>query len=403
MDVASWLRGLGLGQYAAAFEDNAVDAETLRELTAEDLKELGISLVGHRRKLLAAISTLKDRPASTGGDAQLKNSDQDNGTEVDAAERRQLTVMFCDLVGSTTLSAELDPEDLRQVIGDYQAAVAEEVTKFGGFVAKYMGDGVLVYFGYPHAHEEDAERALRAGLALVERIGRLECRGTRLSVRIGIATGIVVVGDLIGHGSAQERGVVGETPNLAARLQAMAKPGSVLSDDTTRRLVGELFECRDLGAVEIKGLPAPVRAWEVVGLSTIDSRFEALHATRLTPLVGRDEELGLLMRRWERAKAGEGQVVLVSGEAGIGKSRLIAAMQDNVGDDPRATLRYFCSPHHRDSMLYPFIAQVERWAGFVRNDRPPARLDKLKTSVGCPSRRTARYTPPLGRPARHSR
>ena len=210
------------------------------------------------------------------------------------AERRQLTVMFCDLVGSTTLSAELDPEDLRQVIGDYQAAVTEEVTKLGGFVAKYMGDGVLVYFGYPHAHEEDAEGALRAGLALVERIGRLESRGTRLSIRIGIATGIVVVGDLIGHGSAQERGVVGETPNLAARLQAMAKPGSVLSDDTTRRLVGELFECRDLGAVEIKGLPAPVRAWEVVGLSTIDNRFEALHSTRLTPLIGRDEEFGLL-------------------------------------------------------------------------------------------------------------
>ena len=403
MDVASWLRGLGLGQYAAAFEDNAVDAETLRELTAEDLKELGVSLVGHRRKLLAAISTLKDRAAATGGGAQPKNSDQDNGTDVDAAERRQLTVMFCDLVGSTMLSAELDPEDLRQVIGGYQTAVAEEVTKLGGFVAKYMGDGVLVYFGYPHAHEEDAERALRAGLALVERIGRLECRETTLSVRIGIATGIVVVGDLIGHGSAQERGVVGETPNLAARLQAMAKPGSVLSDDTTRRLVGELFECRDLGAVEVKGLPAPVRAWEVAGLSTIDNRFEALHATRLTPLIGRDEELGLLLRCWERAKAGEGQVVLVSGEAGIGKSRLIAAMQDNVGDDPRTTLRYFCSPHHRDSMLYPFIAQLERWAGFARDDRPAARLDKLKTSLGSLPRRPARYASPPGRPPRHSR
>ena len=352
------------------------------ELTAEDLKELGVSLVGHRRKLLAAIATLKDRAATTGGDAQPKNSDQDNGTDVDAAERRQLTVMFCDLVGSTMLSAELDPEDLRQVIGGYQTAVAEEVTKLGGFVAKYMGDGVLVYFGYPHAQEEDAERALRAGLALVKRIGGLECRETTLSVRIGIATGIVVVGDLIGHGSAQERGVVGETPNLAARLQAMAKPGSVLSDDTTRRLVGELFECRDLGAVEVKGLPAPVRAWEVAGLSTIDNRFEALHATRRTLLIGRDEELGLLLRRWERAKAGEGQVVLVSGEAGIGKSRLIAAMQDNVGDDRRTTLRYFCSPHHRDSMLYPFIAQLERWAGFTRDDRPAARLDKLKTSLG---------------------
>jgi class 3 adenylate cyclase len=347
MDVASWLRGLGLGQYAASFEDNAVDAETLRELTADDLKELGVSLVGHRRKLLSAIAILKDGPAAIDGQAQAENPDQDDANNVDAAERRQLTVMFCDLVGSTTLSAELDPEDLRQVIGGYQAAVTDEVTKLGGFIAKYMGDGALIYFGYPHAHEEDAERALRAGLALVERIGRLEWQGTRLSARIGIATGIVVVGDLIGQGSAQERGVVGETPNLAARLQAMAKPGSVLSDDTTRRLVGELFECRDLGAVEIKGLPTPVRAWEVAGLSTIDSRFEALHAARLTPLIGRDEELGLLLRCWERAKASEGQVVLVSGEAGIGKSRLVAAMQDSIGDDPRTTLRYFCSPHRQ--------------------------------------------------------
>ena len=382
MEVASWLRGLGLGQYAAAFEDNAIDVETLRKLTADDLKELGVSLVGHRRKLLSAISMLNDRYAATDGQAQAETPDQDDVNNVDSAERRQLTVMFCDLVGSTMLSAELDPEDLRQVIGGYQAAVTEEVTKFGGFVAKYMGDGVLVYFGYPHAHEEDAERALRAGLALVDRIGRLEWRETRLSARVGIATGIVVVGDLIGHGSAQERGVVGETPNLAARLQAMAKPGSVLSDDTTRRLVGELFECRDLGAVAVKGLPAPVRVWEVAGLSTIDSRFEALHAARLTPLIGRDEELGLLLRCWERAKAGEGQVVLVSGEAGIGKSRLVAAMQDSIGDDPRTTLRYFCSPHHRDSMLYPFIAQLERWADFARDDRPAARLDKLKTSVG---------------------
>ncbi|MER8388773.1 AAA family ATPase [Mesorhizobium sp. M1428] len=382
MDVGSWLRSLGLGQYAAAFEDNAVDAETLRELTAEDLKELGVTLVGHRRKLLAAMATLADRPVSSGNYTQSENPDRGNGTDGDVAERRQLTVMFCDLVGSTTLSAELDPEDLREVIGDYQAAVTEEVTKLGGFVAKYMGDGVLVYFGYPHAHEEDAERALRAGLALVERIGRLEWRETRLSARVGIATGIVVVGDLIGHGSAQERGVVGETPNLSARLQAMARPGNVLSDDTTRRLVGELFECRDLGAVEVKGLPTPVRAWEVAGLSMIDSRFEALHATRLTPMIGRDEELGLLRRRWERAKTGEGQVVLVSGEAGIGKSRLIAAIQDNVGDDPLTTLRYFCSPHHRDSMLYPFIAQLERWSDFARDDRPAARLDKLKNSVG---------------------
>ncbi|TIS53516.1 MAG: hypothetical protein E5W93_15350, partial [Mesorhizobium sp.] len=377
MDVGDWLRGLGLGQYAAAFEGNAVDAETLRDLTAEDLKELGVDLVGHRRKLLSAIAALANQPTGIGAHAQ--GHDWDTQADADVAERRQLTVLFCDLVGSTTLSAELDPEDFRQVIGSYQTAVTEEVAKLGGFVAKYMGDGVLVYFGYPHAHEEDAERALRAGLALVERIGGLECGEARLSARVGIATGVVIVGDLLGRGISQERGVVGETPNLAARLQAMARPGSVLIADTTRRLVGDLFECRDLGAVELKGLPAPIRAWEVVGLSAIDSRFEALHATRLSSLVGRDEELTLLMRRWELARAGEGQVVLVSGEAGIGKSRLIAAVQDNVSDDQRTTLRYFCSPHHRDSMLYPFIAQLERRAGFAREDDPAARLDKLKT------------------------
>ena len=380
MDVGNWLRGLRLGQYAAAFQENAVDAETLRKLTAEDLKELGVSLVGHRRKLLEAIAALTDDHVSSIGSRSAVDFWNDDGKErgIETAERRQLTILFCDLVGSTALSAQLDPEDLRKLIHIYHAATAQEVERFGGFIAKYMGDGVLAYFGFPHAHENDAERALLTGLALVERVGQLQHDQAGLAVRVGIATGVVIVGDLIGHGSAQEHGVVGETPNLAARLQALAKPGSVLMDEATRRLVGELFEFRDLGAVEIKGMPAPANIWQLLGTRSVESRFEALHARGLSALVGRDHELGHLIRHWELAKAGEGQTVLVSGEPGIGKSRLAAGLQETVRDHAQITLRYFCSPHHRDSMLYPFIAQLELWAGFVRDDSAPAKLDKLR-------------------------
>jgi class 3 adenylate cyclase len=370
IEIANWLRGLGLEQYAAAFDKNAIDVEILGDLTADDLKELGVDLVGHRRKLLAAIAGM--RSTKSKGPA-------DDGAAVDvgSAERRQLTVMFCDLVGSTALAAQLDPEDLREVIGSYQAAVTDEVGQLGGFVAKYMGDGILIYFGYPHAHEEDAERALRAGLALVERIGRLEWRGTKLAIRVGIATGVVVVGDLIGRGSAQERGVTGETSNLAARLQAVAEPNRVLIADATRRMVGDLFEYRDLGAVELKGLPEAVPVWQVLRHKEVESRFEAFHPSVLTPLVAREEELELLARRWQRAKAGDGQIVLMSGEPGIGKSRLAIALQDSLREEPHTRLRYFCSPHHQNSTLYPFITRLERAAGFERDDPPAIRLDKL--------------------------
>ena len=240
----------------------------------------------------------------------------------DSAERRQLTVMFCDLVGSTPLSARLDPEDLREVIAAYHRAVAGVVTAFDGFVGRYMGDGVLVYFGYPRAHEDDAERAVRAGLGAIDAVTRLDVGSVKLQARVGIATGLVVVGDLIGAGPAQEQSVVGETPNLAARLQALAEPDTVVIATGTRRLVGDLFEYRDLGAVDVKGIAAPVPAWQVLQPSGVASRFEALRGLALTPLVGRDEEIELLLRRWERAKGGDGQVVLISGEHGIGKSRI---------------------------------------------------------------------------------
>ncbi|HWX87376.1 MAG TPA: adenylate/guanylate cyclase domain-containing protein [Solirubrobacteraceae bacterium] len=294
------------------------------------------------------------------------------------AERRQLTVMFCDLVGSTALSARLDPEDLRAIIGAYHRCCAELVESNGGFVAKYMGDGLLGYFGYPRAHEHDAERAIRAGLALVEAVPKLKTAAAiPLQVRVGIATGLVVVGDLIGAGAAQEQAVVGETPNLAARLQGLAAPGAVVISANTRRLTGGLFEYRDLGTVSLKGFTESVPAWELMGTSEAESRFEALRAAT-TPLVGRDEEIDLLGRQWEQAKAGDGQVVLISGEPGIGKSRIAQTVVERLSAEPHTRLRYFCSPHHQDSAFYPSITQLERAAGFRREDTPEQRLAKLE-------------------------
>jgi class 3 adenylate cyclase/tetratricopeptide (TPR) repeat protein len=366
-DVADWLRGLGLGRYAAAFRDNEIDWEALPRLTAEDLSDLGVVLGGHRRRLLDAIAALGDHEQST---KPTRASDAPAG-----AERRQLSVMFCDLVGSTPLSVRFDPEDLREVIGAYHRCVTDTVGRFGGFVAKYMGDGVLIYFGYPEAHEDDAEQAVRAGLAVIDAVGRLATQEP-LNARIGIATGLVVVGDLIGAGAAQERGVVGETPNLAARLQALARPGTLVVAEGTRRQVGTLFEIEDLGLQPLAGFGEPQPAWRVIGESGVVSRFEALRSGT-TPLVGRDEELDLLLRRWQQARTGEGRVVLVSGEPGLGKSRLTAAMAERVEAEPHIRLRWFCSPHHQDSALYPTIVQLERAAGFTREDSPDQKLAKL--------------------------
>jgi class 3 adenylate cyclase len=372
IDVADWLSGLGLGQYVPAFAANDIDSEVLLELTAEDLTGLGITSIGHRRKLLAAIAALRGGGPGTGHETPPRPAAAVGGE----AERRQLTVMFCDLVGSTALSARFDPEDLREVIGAYHRCVADTVGRFAGFVAKYMGDGVLVYFGYPEAHEDDAERAVRAGLAVIDAVGRL-ATPEPLNVRLGIASGLVVVGDLIGAGAAQERGVVGETPNLAARLQALATPGTLVIAESTRRQIGALFEIEDLGPQQLAGFTEPQRAWRVVGESGVLSRFEALRS-ETTPLVGRDEELDLLLRRWQQAKAREGRVVLLSGEPGIGKSRLTAALSERIESDPYTRLRYFCSPYHQDSALYPFITQLERAAGFARDDTTDEKLGKLR-------------------------
>jgi class 3 adenylate cyclase len=370
--IADWLREIGLEQYAQRFAENDIDFSILNELTDQDLEKIGIISLGHRRKLLRAIAALEnpqnDKPS-------LATSSPDTRS-ADAAERRQVTVMFSDLVGSTALSARMDPEDLREIISAYQKVVMETVQRFGGFVAKYMGDGVLVYFGYPEAHEDDAERAVRAGLELVAAVGDLKTHAA-LQTRVGTATGQVVVGDLIGSGEAQEHGIVGETPNLAARLQGVAEPNSVVIAESTRKLLGNLFELEDLGPQDLKGMSGPLRAWVALRPASVESRFEAMHASALTELVGREEELELLLRRWSKAKVGEGQVVLLSGEPGIGKSRLTAALMDRLAGEPHTRLRYFCSPQHTDSALYPIISQMERAAGFAHDDSAQAKLDKL--------------------------
>ncbi|MES5482385.1 adenylate/guanylate cyclase domain-containing protein [Bradyrhizobium sp. INPA03-11B] len=374
MDLGDWLRRLGLARYEAAFRENEIDDTVLPSLTAEDLKDLGVGLVGHRRKLLDAIAALR---AEAGAPTPLSDAPvATNKAAKNTAERRQVTVMFSDLVGSTSLSTRMDPEDLREIISAYQTCVADAVRRFGGFVAKYMGDGVLIYFGYPQAHEDDAERAVRAGLEAIAAVGALRL-SVPLQTRVGIATGLVVVGDLIGSGEAQERGIIGETPNLAARLQALAEPNAVVIAESTRRLFGDLFELRDLGLRELKGVPGRIKAWAALRPSIVEGRFEALHAGGLTELIGRQEELGLLLGRWSKAKAGQGQVVLLSGEPGIGKSRLTAAVIERLASEPHTRLRYFCSPQHTDSALYPIISQMERAAGFAHEDPMQARLDKL--------------------------
>jgi class 3 adenylate cyclase/predicted ATPase len=375
MEVGGWLRSLGLGKYEAAFRENEINEKVLPSLTQEDLKEMGVGPVGHRRMLLEAIAAL--RAAATDTAPSAESSSTPSVSPEDRAERRQVTVMFSDLVSSTSLSTRMDPEDLRKIISAYQNCVAETVGRFGGVVAKYMGDGVLVYFGYPQAHEDDAERGVRAGLGTIAAVTALEM-GVPLETRIGIATGVVVIGDLIGSGSAQEQAIVGETPNLAARLQGIAKPNTVVIAEGTRRLLGNLFDLKDLGPQDLKGINVKTRAWAALQASSMESRFEALHGRGLTKLVGRQEELDLLLRRWSKAKTGEGQVVLIAGEAGIGKSRLTAALSEHLAAEPHTRLRYFCSPQYTDSSLYPVIAQLERAAGLTPADTAQSKLDKLE-------------------------
>jgi predicted ATPase/class 3 adenylate cyclase len=369
--IAEWLASIGLGEYAGRFDENAIDLSVVRDLTEQDLKDLGV-LLGHRRKMLRAIAELR-------GDVLRTSEAGAKPAPRDSAERRQLTVLFCDLVGSSALSARLDPEDLRVVIGAYHTCIAEVIARSDGVIARYMGDGVLAYFGYPQAHEDDAEQATRAGLALVDAVANLQTDyGAELKVRVGIATGMVVVGDLTGEGAAKEQAVIGETPNLAARLQALAQPGTVLISESTHRLTDGHFYYRNLGPVALKGWADPIPAWQVLGATGVESRFEAQHKTRLTPLIGRDEEFELLLRRWQHAKRGEGCAVLLTGQPGIGKSHIALALEERLQSEPHITLRHFCSAHHTNSALYPFIRQLERASRFERSDSLAQKLAKLE-------------------------
>ena len=369
--ISDWLVSLGLGEYADRFAENAIDLSVIRDLTEQDLTELGV-LLGHRRKILRAIAELNGAAYSTSQTVA-------EPTRQDEAERRQISVVFCDLVGSTALSARLDPEDMRAVTANYLSCLAEVITQHQGMIARYMGDGVLAYFGFPRAHEDDAEQAVRAGLALVDAVANLKTdTNAPLQVRVGVATGTVVVGDWIGEGACKEQAVVGETPNLAARLQSLAKPGTVMICASTRQLTGGHFEYRDLGPLALKGFTKPVPASLVLGTTGEVSRFAAQHITRLTPLLGRDDEIELLFRRWRQAAQGEGRVVVLTGEPGIGKSHIALALAERLESQLHTRLHYFCSAHHSNSALFPIIGQLERDAGFERANLPAQKYDKLE-------------------------
>src|SRR5262245_14479285 len=372
--IAEWLASIGLSEYAQRFADNGIDLSVIRDLTEQDLKDLGV-LLGHRRRILRAIAQLDPAalaPAEITTEPVLR----------DEAERRHLTVMFCDLVGSTALSARLDPEEVWRVIASYHACVGEVIGRYQGMIARYMGDGMLAYFGYPRAQEDDAEQAVHAALGVVDAVANLRTNvDASLQARIGIATGTVIVSELLIDETPTEQAVVGETPNLAARLQALAEPGTVLICPSTRRLTGGLFDYRDVGPVALKGWTEPVPVWQVLGTSGVESRFEAMHKTKLPPLFGREEEIELLLRRWRHATQGEGRVVVLTGEPGIGKSHIALALEERLQHEPHITLRYFCSAHHTNSALFPFIGQLERAAGFERSDSVTEKLSKLDALV----------------------
>src|SRR6478752_4263358 len=392
MNIGGWLRNLGLERYELLFIENAIDSDVLAELTEGDLEKLGIPL-GDRKRLIKAIRTmLADSPTTlTSGVGENAQSGQPH---VAAAERRHLTVMICDLVGSTALSGRLDPEDMRAVIDAYHAACARITLTYDGFLAEFRGDGILAYFGYPLEHEDDAERTVRAGLDIIAAVARLETRAAEpLAVRIGIATGVVVIGELSREGALREHAVVGETPNLAARLQGLAEPGTIVVAASTRRLLGDLFRLRDLGSREVKGFSEPIAAWAVEGVSASESRFEAVHLTELTDLIGREKEINFLLECQRRAWKGGGQIVLISGEPGIGKSRLVAALGERIASEPHTRLSYQCSPYDTNSALRPFITQLERAARFKADDTPEQRLDKLEAFLAMSTSRVQAVAP----------
>ena len=385
-DLEQWLEQHGLHKYKEVFADNDVGFDVLPHLTEEHLKELGVSL-GDRLRLLKALGTLDAGDADNADNAQAPPPQPEIPPAPSGeAERRQLTVMFCDLVGSTALSSKLDPEDMREVLSSFQNACRAAIVPYAGFIARYMGDGILIYFGYPQAHEDDAGRAVRAGIAIVDAMTVLNAGiGTRysaaLAVRIGVATGPVVVGDIVGDGAAEEAAVVGDTPNLAARLQGVAKPDQVVVALATHMLTESSFEFEDLGSHELKGIEEPVPVWRALRERDVHSRYEARRGAGSTPLVGRQEELGLLLRSWETTKQGRGQAILVQGEAGIGKSRLIEALREHISADSYVWVAHRCSPYHANSTLYPVIEHLKRALGWSAESSSGEKLEKLEATL----------------------
>src|SRR5215475_11211944 len=377
--IADWLDELGLAQYAKRFAENGIDVSVLPELRDEDFDRLGV-LLGHRRKMLRAIAGLNQ--------AEL------TAARRHGAERRHLTVMFCDLVGSTALSARLDPEDMWEVIRVYRVACESVIGAYDGMVARFVGDGILVYFGYPRAHEDDAERAVRAGLDIISAVRQLETRAPeRVQVRIAIATGLVVVGELASGSASEEQATVGDTPNVAARLQSLAEPGAVVVAESTRRLLGDLFTFRNLGHREVKGISEPIAVWAVEGAAASESRFEAVRTARSFGFVGRKAEIEFALSRQQLAWQGQGQVVMISGEAGIGKSRIVATLSESLALGAHRRVRYQCSPYHTNSALHPFIAQLERAAGITSRDTPGQTLDKLEAMLSLGTQQVTTATP----------
>ena len=389
-EIRQWLEELGLGQYADAFEKNDIRVRILPDLTTDDLKDIGVKSVGHRRDLQSAIALLGDEAGAE--PTPTARSQADGKTRAEEAERRQITVMFCDLVGSTALSSRVDPEELRDVMAAYQTAAGAVIERYEGHVAQYLGDGLMTYFGWPKAHEDDAHRAIKAGLEIVGAVKEINAPAV-LSVRVGIATGPVVVGETGAGDASVPKTAVGATPNLAARLQALATPDAVLIAATTRQLIGASFALDDLGPQILKGIGNETAVFRVVGEDAAISRFDAAHGTGLTAFVGRETETALLTERWTQACDGEGQVVLLCGEPGIGKSRIIQELRDRLTDEPHIRVRYQCSPYHTNSVFHPMIEQLERAAGFAHDEAADVKLDKLEALLAQSSDDVAAVVP----------
>lgn len=396
-DIVEWLTELGLEKHAPLFVEAEIDFSTLADIEEDDLKELGLPL-GPRKKIWGAIKRLGETPntaASTAPATPPLATPQPEATS--DAERRHLTVMFVDLVGSTEMATRMDAEDMRDVITSYQNTVAGVVSRYEGFVAKFMGDGVLCYFGWPRANEDDAERAVRAGLSIIDAVKITKApNGSPLSTRVGIATGVVIVGDLIGSGAAQEAAVVGETPNLAARLQGVAGLNQLVVAKETQRLLGAIFDLTLLDGQDLKGISGPVDAYRVEGEATVQSRFAARQSGAVTPIVGREREIELIAECWATALSGQGQLALVTGEAGIGKSRITQAVIDDIGNKDHIRMTYQCSPYHADSAFYPVIQQMSFAAGIASSDDPNKRLDKLEALIGADPAILKLITPMMG-------